>query len=112
MPYIGCADCTVPPIINTSLSCYTNTMGRYLEQTEGRSELQQKIAADLRAKAAARAKDEGASGETEGRPVVDGVEDSMYIKDTKTTTTLAPVWAVIAFAAVGVFIYFVYQVSR
>jgi len=30
-------------------------MGRYIEQTEGQSELQQRIAAELKAKAAARA---------------------------------------------------------
>ena len=87
-------------------------MGRYIEQTEGRSELQQRIAAELKAKAAARAKQEGAGGEKDGMPEVDGVEDSAYIKGTKTTTTLAPVWALIALAAVGVFIYFVYQVNR
>ncbi len=91
---------------------YTNVMGRYLEQTEGRSELQQRIAADMRAKAAARAKQEGATGEVEGMPEIDGIEDSAYIQGTKTTTSLAPVWVVIAIAAVGVFIYFVYQVNR
>ena len=34
-------------------------MGRYFEQTESRSELQQRIAADLREKAAQKAKQEG-----------------------------------------------------
>ena len=34
-------------------------MERYFEQTESRSELQQRIAADLRAKAAQKAKQEG-----------------------------------------------------
>ena len=87
-------------------------MGRYLEQTEGRSELQQRIAADMRAKAAARAKQEGAGGEVEGVPEIDGIEDSAYIQGTKITTTLAPLWVLIAIAAVGVFIYFIYQVNR
>ncbi len=85
-------------------------MGRYIEQTESRSELQQRIAADLRAKAAGKAKQEadGAAPTTE----IDGVEDSAYMKGTKTTTTLAPVWAVIFVAAIVVFVYFVYQVNR
>lgn len=87
-------------------------MGRYIKQEESRSELQQRIAAELKAKAAARAKQEGAGGEKDGAPEVDGVEDSAYIKGTKATTTLAPVWALIALMAVGVFIYFVYQVNR
>ncbi len=86
-------------------------MGRYIKQTETRSELQQRIAADMRAKAAARAKDEGGAG-GDGAPEIDGVTDSAYIQGTKSTTTLAPVWAAIAIAAIGVFIYFVYQVNR
>jgi hypothetical protein len=85
-------------------------MGRYIEQTESRSELQQKIAADLRAKASAKAKQE-ADAITPG-VAVDGVEDSAYVQGTKSTTTLAPVWALIAVASVVVFAYFVYQVNK
>lgn len=87
-------------------------MGRYLQDNQSQSELQQRIVADLRAKAAARAKQEGGGGEASGMPEVDGVEDSAYIKGTKTTTVLAPAWTVIALLAVGVFVYFVYQVNR
>ena len=52
-------------------------MGRYFEQTESRSELQQRIAADLRAKAAQKAKQEG-----EPVPGVSGelIENSEYLK--------------------------------
>lgn len=85
-------------------------MGRYIEQTESRSELQQRIAADLRAKAAEKAKQEGNGGEPHTAP--DGVDDAEYLKGTKSTTTLAPVWLAIAVAAVGVFIYFVYKVNQ
>ena len=62
-------------------------MGRYFEQTESRSELQQRIAADLREKAAQKAKQEG-----EPVPNVSGelIENSEYLKGTKATTTLAP----------------------
>ena len=79
-------------------------MGRYLEQTEARSELQQRIAADLRAKAAAKAKQEGTSGA--------GVDDSEYIKGTKATTTLAPVWLLLFLTALAIFIYFVIIVNQ
>lgn len=88
-----------------------NYMGRYLEQTDARSELQQRIAADLRAKAAAKAKREGA-GDAGYYEAPDGVDDSQYMKGTKTTTTLAPVWLLIFIAAIGVLIYFIYLVNQ
>ncbi|AGL61824.1 hypothetical protein L336_0113 [Candidatus Saccharimonas aalborgensis] len=84
-------------------------MGRYIEQTQARSELQQRIAADLRAKAAARAKDEG--DPSTAYTAIDGVEDAEYMKGTKHTTSLAGVWATIFLAAVAVFIYFVVRVN-
>ncbi len=81
-------------------------MGRYIQQSQTRSELQQRIAAELRAKAAAKAKDEG--GEGGGYyDERDGVNDSEYIKGTKQTTSLAWAWALIFFLAIGAFIYFV-----
>lgn len=86
-------------------------MGRYLEQTEGRSELQQRIAADLRAKAAAKAKQEGEEA-VNYYTAPDGVEDAEYMKGTKVTTTLAPVWVLIVLMAVIVFGVFIYQVTR
>jgi hypothetical protein len=86
-------------------------MGRHLEQTEGRSELQQRIAADLRAKAAAKAKEEGEGGASYYN-APDGVDDSAYMKGTKVTTTLAPAWVAIVAMAVIVFGIFVYQVTR
>lgn len=86
-------------------------MGRYIEQTEGQSELQQRIAAELKAKAAARAKQEGEQAEGYHK-APDGVEDAAYMRGTKRTTTLAPVWAIIFFLAVGVFIYFIYKMSH
>ncbi len=86
-------------------------MGRYLEQTEARSELQQRIAADLRAKAVAKAKQEG-GGDAGYYDAPDGVDDSQYIKGTKATTTLAPVWLLIFLVAVAIFIYFVFIVNQ
>jgi hypothetical protein len=86
-------------------------MGRYIEQTESRSELQQRIAADLRAKAAAKAKQEGGAGDTYYN-APDGVADSAYIKGTKSTTTLAPAWVLLLVMAICVFAFFVYQASQ
>ena len=86
-------------------------MGRYLEQTEGKTELQQRIAAELKAKAAARAKQEGE--EKEGYyKAPDGIEDAAYMRGTKRTTTLAPAWAIIFFLAIGVFVYFIYKMNH
>lgn len=85
-------------------------MGRYIQQSESRSELQQRIAADLRAKAAAKAKQEGEGDAPVGGP--DGVEDSAYIKGTKATTTLAPLWLLIFIAVIGIFIYFIFLASK
>ena len=79
-------------------------MGMYLKQQEGRSELQERIAAELKQKAEQKAK-------IEDKPH-DEIEDSAYVEGYKRTTTLAPVWLLIFFAAVVVFIYFVTQASR
>lgn len=79
-------------------------MGMYLKQSESRSELQQRIAAELKAKAEAKSK-------IEEKPH-DAIEDSTYVQGTKRTTTLAPLWLLIFFAAIAVFIYFVTQASK
>lgn len=86
-------------------------MGRYLEQTEGRSELQQRIAAELRAKAAAKAKEEAEHGASY-YAAPDGVDDAEYMKGTKVTTTLAPAWILILIFSFVVFGIFIYQVTR
>jgi hypothetical protein len=62
-------------------------MALFIRQDDERSELQQRLAAELRDKAKARA-------EIENTPP-DGVDDSRYLKDTKVTTSLAWVWAII-----------------
>lgn len=78
-------------------------MGQYLKQRDQRSELQQRLDAELRAKAAERLKSEGE------RP--DGVDDSAYIEHTKVTTSLDWVWLLIGIATLGVIGYFIYIVS-
>ena len=76
-------------------------MSLHQKQNETRSELQQRIDAELRAKAAARSKNEAEQP--------DGVDDSSYIEGTKQTTSLAWAWAVIFLAAVAAFGFFVYR---
>ena len=73
-------------------------MSLYLKQNETRSELQDRIAAELQEKAKKKAL------ETE-RP--DGVTDSAYIKDTKQTTSLAWIWVLIMVAIVGIAIWLI-----
>jgi len=71
-------------------------MSLYMKQNETQSELQKRIAAELQDKAKKKA------FETD-RP--DGVDDSAYVKDLKTTTSLAWVWVLIAVAIIGIAIW-------
>lgn len=68
-------------------------MGLYIQKDDRRSELQEKIAADLREKAA---RTQNAQGERR-----DGVDDSAYIKNTKKTTSLAWAWILIGIFVLG-----------
>jgi len=78
-------------------------MALFIRQSEDRSKLQERIAAELREKAKARAE---ANGQT------DGVTDSAYLKDTKTTTSLAWVWIALILLVVGLLIFFVVTSSN
>ncbi len=71
-------------------------MALFIRQDDERSELQQRIAAELQQKA----KD---NSKLADRP--DGVDDSQYIKGTKTTTSIAWVWVIMAVIIVGVIIW-------
>lgn len=76
-------------------------MGLYVRQDEQRSKLQEKIAADLRAKAAEKSK-----RDIEG-PTLDGVDDSGIVEHTHKSSPLLAVWLILAAATVAVVIYFV-----
>lgn len=80
-------------------------MGQYLNQRDNRSELQQRIDAELREKARAH-KPTGADG------LPDGVDDSAYLQNTKITTSLSWAWLLIALAAIGLIGYFIYLMAR
>ncbi|MFZ1249920.1 MAG: hypothetical protein WAR37_00500 [Candidatus Microsaccharimonas sp.] len=73
-------------------------MSLYLKQTDTRSELQDRIATELQEKAKKKAL------EAE-RP--DGITDSAYLKNTKSTTSLAWVWLVIGVALIGSIIWLI-----
>lgn len=73
-------------------------MALFLKQDTQRSELQQRIATELQEKAKRK------STESD-QP--DGVTDSAYLKDTKSTTSLAWVWAVIIAFAVGALVFYI-----
>lgn len=75
-------------------------MGLYIRQDDRRSELQERVAAELQEKARKRAQQDNE------RP--DGVSDSQYIKGTTGTTRYAWVWIVIIAAIViGVVVTFI-----
>lgn len=73
-------------------------MALFVNQENTRTKLQQRIAADL----AEKAKKKAAEGDG-SRP--DGVEDSAYLENSKTTTSLAWAWVLIAVAAVGIVVW-------
>lgn len=66
-------------------------MSLYLKQNETRSQLQDKLAKELQDRAKEKAK-------TFDQP--DGVSDSAYLKNTKSTTSLAWVWMLIVLAII------------
>lgn len=85
---------------------YYKNMGLYVRQDDKRSELQEKIAADLRAKAAARAK-----ADIEG-PQYDGEKDASIVKGTHSSSAaLLAVWLILGVAIVATVIYFIIRTS-
>jgi len=71
-----------------------------MKQNETQSELQKRVAAELQDKA----KKKKALEDSE---LPDGVTDSAYLKDTKSTTSLAWAWILIAVAIVGIAIWLI-----
>ncbi len=68
-------------------------MALFIRQDDNRSEFQNRLAKELQDRAKEKSK-------TVDRP--DGVDDSQYIKGTKTTTSLAWVWMLIIVVAIGI----------
>lgn len=79
---------------------YNRVMGIIVNQQDNRTELQKRIATEL----ADKAKKKKARQDE----MIDGVEDSAYIKDTQHTTSFAWVWIVIIAAIViGAVVYMI-----
>ncbi len=76
-------------------------MGLFVNQQDQRSELQERIAAELREKTKASSLQEKAT--------MDGVDDIRYLEGTKQTTTLAWAWILIAIMAGVVIVMFLMQ---
>ncbi len=70
-------------------------MSLYIKQQETRSDLQNRIAAELQDRAKQKAKE---------AELPDGVDDSRYIEGTKRTTSLAWVWLLVALVFIGVIV--------
>ena len=67
-------------------------MALFIRQNEERSQLQERLAAELQEKARKRA---------EADNQLDDIEDSNYLKGTKRTTSLAWVWLVVVGLAIA-----------
>lgn len=76
-------------------------MALFIRQDENRSKLQERLAAELREKAKARADTENP----------DGVADSQYLKETKPTTSLAGVWIAIIVAAGAAVVFLMFSMN-
>lgn len=73
-------------------------MALFVKQNQERTELQQRLAAELQEKARKKSMESD-------QP--DGVTDSAYLKDTKQTTSLAWVWVVIILFAVAAMVFYI-----
>ncbi len=73
-------------------------MSLYLRQSEDRSELQKRVAAELQDRAKRKAQE---------HDLPDGVDDSAYIKGTKQTTSLAWAWVVIGVAIIALAVWLI-----
>ena len=76
-------------------------MGLFVNQQDQRSELQERIAAELREKAKA--------SNLQEKATMDGVDDIRYLEGTKQTTTLAWAWILITIMAGAVIVMFLMQ---
>lgn len=75
-----------------------------MKQTENRSELQQRLDAELRAKAQATRRD------IDAPDTIDTTGN--YLDGTKSTTSLAWVWVLIVIALLGMAVYFVVRTTN
>ncbi len=79
-------------------------MALFVNKNDKRSELQERIAAELREKAIQRSKQEHND--------MDGVTDQAFMKDKKQTTSLAWVWILIVLFIVAASIFFIVKMNQ
>ena len=79
-------------------------MALFVNQNSNRTKLQEQLAAELQEKAKQKAKLESMD-----RP--DGITDSNYLKDTKSTTSLAWVWIAIIIIAAAIVVWLMVKPS-
>lgn len=79
-------------------------MALFVNQNDKRTELQERIAAELRAKAVQRSKMENKD--------MDGVSDQRYMEGKKVTTSLAWVWVLILVFIVAAVVYFIVKMNE
>ncbi len=78
-------------------------MGLYVQQNENRSELQQRLDAELRQKAQSTQKLAAAP---------DADHETAYLEGTKSTTSLAWVWVLVVIALIALAIYFIVRTAN
>lgn len=83
---------------------YTVVMGLHVKQNQKRSQLQERLDEDLRAKMEANRNKDLAT-------TPDGVDDSAYIKGTKQTSSIAWMWLATIVAAIVLFGFFIYRAN-
>lgn len=79
-------------------------MGLYVRRDEQRTKLQERIAADLRAKAKE-------NSDLEPEPVTDTVEQSSYMDGSKTSSGLLGVWLLLGIIGFGVVVFLIVRSS-
>jgi hypothetical protein len=97
-------DASIPYISESKHEWYNKGMALFIRQDDNRSELQQRLAAELQERAKKRA-------EVDVTPP-DGVTDSQYVKDYKQTTSLAWVWVVIVIAAIAAMVFLIVSAGK
>lgn len=78
--------------INANMNATMGCMALFIRQDDNRSKLQERLAAELQDRAKQRAL-------SQDRP--DGVDDSKYLQETKTTSSLMWLWILVILIAVG-----------
>ena len=79
-------------------------MGLYIKRDEERSKIQEKIAADLRAKSMQ-------NSALDPEPITDLADQSNYMDCTKTSSSLLGVWIVLGIAGIATILYLVIKSS-